>query len=163
MWFGPVLGHIYGSSVGCLNTQECQCNLFTYIGRNQNSINNIAWGKVGPWPLSLTIITIFFLSPKFVNSRNIRWYERWQKVHFWTTYLPRLVNVVCECPLILLPSGWFLKCQDQNCNTNVLQFLSCQSSGILKVSSLAGTAESQIFGGAGSNVVGKICHPPPPS
>ena len=32
-----------------LKTQECQRNLSAiYIGRNQNSINNIAWVKVGP-------------------------------------------------------------------------------------------------------------------
>ena len=28
------------------------------------------------------------------------WYERWQKIPFWTTYLLRLVNVPCERPLI---------------------------------------------------------------
>ena len=31
------------------------------IGRNQNSKNNIAWVKVGPWYLQLIIITTFLL------------------------------------------------------------------------------------------------------
>ena len=47
MWFGPVLGqHLWHLSMLAWK----QCNLSAiYIGRNLNSINNIAWVKVGPW------------------------------------------------------------------------------------------------------------------
>ena len=66
------------------NTQTCNETLFCPFhlkGRSQTTLARLFWP---PSPLRWHVL----------------WYERWQKVkNFGTTYLPRLVNVVCERPL----------------------------------------------------------------